>query len=197
MKIIKLFPGFISIIFFSFLSVYCTAPTSITTWKDPSFKSTFKKVLVVALVKDLEFRKAYEENLAYDLTREGIFSTTSLDLLSYSNKISKKELEQVLKDGKYDGLLAVKYKGTKTSKIYYPSYSYYDYYNSWSNDVSAPGYVENYKTVLVETTLFSVQMNKAVWVGSAKTYDARSAGELAYSLSAEVIAGLIDDNMIK
>ncbi len=197
MKTIKLFFGFILIIFFSFLSIYCTAPTSITTWKDPSFTGKFKKILVVALVKDLEFRKAYEENLAYELSREGIFSTTSLYLLSYSNKISKKELEQVLIDGKYDGLLAVKYKGTKTSKIYYQSYSYYDYYNNWSNDISAPGYVENFKTVLVEATLFSVQKNKAVWVGAAKTYDARSAGELAFSLAAEVIANLKDDNMIK
>lgn len=183
-KIILIFIG--SSILFS-----CTAPTDLTNWRDASYTKKFKKVLVVALIKDLEFRKAYEGYVSQGFIDEGITSQGSLNLLPFNSKISKADLETVLFDGKYDGLILMKYKGTNEGERVH---SYYDYYDSW---YSSPAYIEKYKIVNMETALFSVEKKKLVWVGESKTRYAYSADMLAQSIADEIILNLKEEKLIK
>lgn len=169
----------------------CTAPTNLTNWRDASYTKKFNKVLVVALIKDLEFRKAYEGYVSQGFLDEGITSKGSLNLLPFESKISKAELEKVLIDGKYDGLLLMKYKGSSEENRVY---NYYDYYDGW---YSSPVYIEKHKTVLMESALFSVDKKKLVWVGESKTRYAYSADMLASSVADEIILNLKDENLIK
>lgn len=183
-KILLLFIG--STILFS-----CTAPTDLTNWRDASYTKKFKKILVVALIKDLEFRKAYEGYVSQGFIDEGITSQGSLNLLPFDSKISKGDLENVLFDGKYDGLMLIKYKGTKEGERVY---NYYDYYDNW---YSGPTYIEKYKTVNMESALFSVEKKKLVWVGESKTKYAYSADMLAQSVADEIIINLKEEKLIK
>lgn len=185
---------YIKIIFIFIVSVSmfsCSASTNLTNWRDASYTKKFKKVLVVALIKDLEFRKAYEGYVSQGFINDGVTSSGSLNLLPFDSKISKSDLEKVLVDGKYDGLLLMKYKGTKEGERIY---QYYDYYDSW---YSSPYYAEKYKEVLMESALFSVEKKKLVWVGESKTRYAYSSYMLAQSVAEEIISNLKDENLIK
>jgi hypothetical protein len=179
------------IFMFSFILFSCTAPTDLTNWRDASYTKKFNKILVVALIKDMEFRKAYEGYVSQGFIDEGLTAKGSLNLLPFDSKISKAELDKVLTDGKYDGLILMKYKGSQESERVY---QYYDYYDNW---YSSPVYIEKYKTVLMETALFSVEKKKLVWVGESKTKYAYSAEMLAQSVSDEIIANLRDEKLIK
>ncbi|MFA5405402.1 MAG: hypothetical protein WC358_10750 [Ignavibacteria bacterium] len=183
-KILLIFIG--SSIIFS-----CTAPTDLTNWRDASYTKKFKKVLVVALIKDLEFRKAYEGYVSQAFIDEGLTAQGSLNLLPFDSKISKADLENVLFDGKYDGLMLMKYTGTKESERVH---SYYDYYDNW---YTSPSYIEKFKTVNMETALFSVEKKKLIWVGESKTKYAYSADILAQSVADEIIVNLKEEKLIK
>jgi hypothetical protein len=172
----------------------CTAPTYLTNWRDATYNKQFKKILVVALIKDLEFRKAYEENMTYAFKEAKVTANISLNLLPYSEEVSKADLDRLVTDGKYDGLLIMKYEGTKTTDVVYNS-SYYDYYWNWYSGY--PGYVERHKTVKMETILFSVEKKKPVWAGQTKTTNAWSADELTQSVANEIIANLKEEKLIK
>lgn len=194
MKKLKILSGFFLFVIFSFVLSSCTAPTYITNWRDANYTGQFKKVLVVALIKDLEFRKAYENNLVSVLKENGVTGVASLNQLPYDKQISKSELEKVVTDGGYDGLLIMQYQGTKTTNEI--NYSYYDYYSRWYSGY--PGtYIESHKTVKMESRLFSADKKKPVWVGQTKTIDAYSAGELAKSVADEIVANLQSENLIK
>ncbi len=182
-----------SVLFVSLISfaLSCSAPTDLNNWRDASYTKKFNKVLIVALIKDMEFRKAYEGYVSQAFIDEGLTAKGSLNLLPYDSKISKADLEKVLVDGKYDGLMLMKYQGTKEGERIY---NYYDYYESW---YSSPVYIEKYKTVMMESALFSVEKKKLVWVGESKTRYAYSSDILAQSVATEIIANLKGENLIK
>jgi hypothetical protein len=191
MKKLNYFIKILIIFVFSFLMFSCTAPTDLNNWRDASYTKKFNKILVVALIKDLEFRKAYEGYVSQAFIDEGLTSKGSLNLLPFESKISKADLEKVLLDGKYDGLMLMKYQGSKEEERIY---SYYDYYDSW---YSSPTYIEKYKTVMMESALFSVEKKKLVWVGESKTRYAYSADMIAQSVADEIISNLKGENLVK
>lgn len=175
----------------------CSAPTEITSWKDLAFgKAKLKKILVLALIKDMEFRKTYEDKMTTMLVSKGISAASGFKLLELNERISKKELDKLLNDGKYDGLLMLKYESTKKTKTYFPGTTYYDYFIGGLNIVSLPGYFESHKTVIMESILFSVNKKKAVWAAETRTKDAVNAHDLAKSLSEEIIDSLMEDGII-
>ena len=182
-------------VFFSSIFVSCTAPTDLTSWKDATYNKKFSKILVVALIKDLEFRKAYENQLTSALKLEGVTAATSLTLLPYNEAISKADLEKLVVDGKYDGLMILKYQGTKTTDVVRTTY--YDYYWNWYDYQRGPAYIEQHKTVKMENILFSVEKKKPVWAGQTKTHNAWNADELAKSVSDEIIISLKEERLIK
>jgi hypothetical protein len=188
---VKIFLIFMS----SFMLFSCTISTDLVNWRDASYNKKFKKILVVALIKDMEFRKAYEGVVSQSLLADSVSASGSLNLLSYSSQISKAELEKVLADGKYDGLMILKYEGTKTTDILRTNY--YDYYGSWYGYQSGPAYIERHKTVNMETVLFSVEKKKAVWAGQSKTRDAYSPYDLAQSVADEIVLNLKGEKLIK
>lgn len=191
MKKLNLYIKIMLIFIFSIAVFSCTAPTNLTNWRDASYTKKFNKVLVVALIKDLEFRKAYEGYVSQGFIDDGVTAKGSLNLLPFDSKISKADLENVLIEGKYDGLMLMKYTGTKEGERVH---SYYDYYDSW---YTSPYYVEKYKTVYMESALFSVEKKKLVWVGESKTTYAYSADMLAQSVAEEIIANLKEEKLIK
>jgi hypothetical protein len=192
MKKKKVLIKLILIAFFSSLIFSCTAPTDLTSWKDANYNKQFKKMLVVALIKDLEFRKAYENQLVSSLKLEGVSASSSLTQLPYNDAVSKKDLEKLVDDGKYDGLMILKYQGTKTTDVVRANY--YDYYYDWYGYQSGPAYIERHQTVKMENILFSVEKKKAVWAGQTKTHNAWNADELAKSVSDEIIISLKKKN---
>jgi hypothetical protein len=194
MKKLNFITKFFFFVISSSILFSCTAPTYLTNWKDANYNKKFSKVLVVALIKDLEFRKAYEENVAYAFNEVGVKASKSLNLLPYGEEISKAELDRVVTEGKYDGLLILKYQGTKTTDVSYNS-SYYDYYSNWYSGY--PGYVERYQTVKMEAILFSVEKKKPVWAGQTKTLNPWSADDLSRSVADEIIINLKEEKLIK
>lgn len=195
MKKKKVLINLILLAFFSTLIISCTAPTDLTSWKDANYNKQFSKILVVALIKDLDYRKAYENQLVSSLKLEGVNASASLPLLPYSEAVSKKDLEKLVDEGKYDGLMILKYKGTKTTDVIRSSY--YDYYNDWYGYQRGPAYIERHQTVKMENILFSVEKKKAVWAGQTKTRNAWNAEELAKSVSDEIIISLREEKLIK
>jgi len=182
----------------TFLIESCSAPTTVTSWSDPVFKGKqFKKILVLALVKNFDFRKAYENQIALNLTKEGVNAVNSVTVFNFEKKDSAEELGKSLQDGNYDGLLIVKYLETDVNKRIHPAVSFYDYYWGGISVFSRPGYYESHKTVKMEVSLFSPQSKTPVWYATTKTWDASGIDDLSSSLAKEVTADIKESGFIK
>lgn len=184
------------VILILFIIESCSAPTYVTSWSDPNFKGkNVKKVLVIALVNDLDYRKAYEDALVKELKSDGVNALRSLEVLNFTKKYTDEEFGKLLNDGNYDGLLTVKYVDTDVKKRIHPSVTFFDYY--WGTVYRYPAYVEKHKTVKMEVSLFSPHSRTPIWYATTKTYDAYGIDDLASSLADEITVNLSESGFIK
>jgi hypothetical protein len=195
LRIILLYSLIITLTYF-FTS--CAASVSLTSWKDPNFKGpAFSRVLVMAVIKDLTVKKAFETEAVNSLKDAGIPAITSMSIMAPNTKYTNQELDDLFKNNNVDGLLILRYKGTKVTEIYHPGISYYQYYYDAYGLMGAPGYIEKHKTVLVQCSLFSISTGKAVWVADTKTQNYRSLDNLSSSLGDKITDDLKQEGIIK
>jgi hypothetical protein len=182
----------------AFILESCSAPTYVTSWVDPNFKGKqVKKVMVIALVKDVDYRRAYENNLTYELAKENITAISSLAILNFQKKYSNEEIGEILQNGNYDGLITIKYLETDIKKRIRPAVTFVDYYWGGVSVFSRPGYVEKHKIVKMEVSLFSPKSKTPIWYATTKTRDATDINDLASSIADEITSNLKENGFVK
>lgn len=178
---------FVAIILFSCSS---SNTTIVNSWKDPSTSiasEQFKKVLVVALLKDDVTRRVVETNFH---EFNPIFKT-SFNYLHQGNKdITQDLLIKLLNLENFDGVVTLRLADTKVETDYvagmntslyyanpylgnYNGYGtmfggWYGYYSPFYYDLGY--YVEN-TYYFIETNIFSLKNNKLIWSGTTKSSD--------------------------
>jgi hypothetical protein len=191
---------FLSIIFPVVIFVFssCSTSTSLTSWKNnPEKECSFRKILVMVLIKDLEYKTSLESRLVSDLNKAGINSVKSLDVLSPVEKYSKDDLDSVLQKNNFDGLLTMKYEGSLIENEKRNGIKYYKYYRKFFKPIRRKGYIESHKTVIFESILFSAETENNIWVATTKTKDSSDSEDLALSVSEALIKDLIKNKLIK
>jgi len=183
---IFLFPAVIA---FQILS--CSSQTNLYSWKDSTYTDGYiNNILVMAIVKDLEFRNAYENAVFNIFSNNGIKAVKSLSILSPAKKYTQEEFDVILQDNNLSGILFINYQGTEIEKIDSKGRTYYKFYKNVLRTTSRKGYYEVHRTVLVETSLFYAASERIVWFATAKTIDAYDVDDLANSLANEIISNL-------
>ncbi len=189
---IFLFPSLIALEILS-----CSSQTNLFSWKDSTYTEGYiNNILVMAIVKDLEFRNAYENAVYNIFNSNGIKAVKSLSILSPAKKYTQEEFDVILQENNLSGILFINYQGTEIEKIDSKGRTYYKFYRNVLKTTSRKGYYEVHRTVLVETSLFSSASEKIVWLATAKTVDAYDVDDLADSLAKEIIKNLKINNLI-
>lgn len=149
------------IILFISVLVYGCAYTKIQTdWRDPSFSSTFKKVLIICVVQDPLVRTTLESDLAAQFTNRGIKAVESNTIASLM-EVDRERVIRKVREIDADGVLLVRPVG-HTETI------------SESNDLSNAVFdappsaliAENYR---VKVDLFETVRGKVVWEALSDT----------------------------
>ena len=175
----------------------CSAPTYLSSWRDPNFKGKINKVMVVALVKDFNYRKSYEYRIAAMLERAGKGVEASIDIFGVEEIPTAEKIISELENGKFDALLVVKYAGSKTYTSVYPYYgSFSGWYYGGYNYLYSPGYIETHRSVSTEAMLYTEYSEKAVWYGNMQTINAYSIYDLTNSLAEQIIEDLKNNGLV-
>ena len=182
----------ISIYFYS-----CSASVQLTSWKDPNSAGVkFSKIMVIAVVKDLAYKKAYEYETVKSLKEAGVNAVPSMEVFSPNKDYTEKEMIDIVNKNNINGVLTLKYTGTKIQKIVYGGMSYYQYYYDGESVLTSPSYVEQHKIANVECSLFSTSSGNAVWIAETKTSNYVSLKDLASSLADNVTADMVNEKII-
>lgn len=190
-----LFYLFISAIIISLTS--CSSQTNLFSWRDSTYSDGYiNNILVMAIVKDLEFRNAYENAVYNILNDNNIKAVKSLSILSPAKKYTEEEFELILQENNLSGILFINYQGTEIERIDSKGRTFYKFYKNVLKTTARQGYYEVHRTVLVETSLFSAVSEKIVWLATAKTIDAYDIDDLANSLAQEIIKNLSENRLI-
>jgi len=196
----------------------CSSGTTIvSSWRDPdttTAKEEFKKIMVVALIKDEATRRTVENRI----TSIGPKFTSSYNLLNGTNLgLTKEQKLKILQDENYDAVVTMRLvdttketdyvPGTNTS-IYYGGmgygyggmygYGFGNWYGMYSPVYYDPGYYQETTYYMVETNVFSLKQNKLVWTGTTKSSNTSSQdlGLLTDSIIATVMVEMKKDGFI-
>ncbi len=104
-----------------FLIESCSTSILVKEWSDPSFhEPPLKKILVIAIRKDLSKRQIWEDAFADELSQNGVQATSSYRLFPESLPDTSQVIETIQENG-FDGILVTRLLLADTSSDYVES----------------------------------------------------------------------------
>ena len=189
----------------------CSSGTAIvSSWRDPDVTTAnteFKKILVVAFVKDEATRRIVENRIAAIGPR---FNSSYAIMNGVDLGLTKDQKLKVLHDENYDAVVTMRLvdtvketdyvPGTNTSMYYggyggmYGGYGPYGGFGGWYGMYAPlyydPGYYQDTTSYLVETNVFSLKTDKLIWTGTTKSSNGTDVGLLVDSIIATVMTDM-------
>lgn len=183
------------------LSAGCSSSRLTDEWRDPSFRaSPMRNVLIVCMKKNAVRRRLWEDGLVAELSDHGVVSMPSYRL--FGNALpDTDQIDDAIREKDYDGVLIVTRLQTQTTSRYIPgdvrtvpatrfdrlSRSYYTVYRQ----VQDSGYVETDKLVRHEIDVWTTtEGGRMVWSGTGEILDPASGQEIRSEITGLIIPEL-------
>jgi hypothetical protein len=184
----------------------CTSTRMVTSWRDPeSARVAFKKVLVVAIVKDLDRRRAVESRMVADIARPGVVAVPSFKLITAADTRNDATLKAAMQEGGFDGAvvwrtISIKtethvVEGGRPTLMMNPGFwGYYDL--GWRVETDPPTLTTE-RVVSVETTVYRItrDSDQLVWTGTSDTIDPSSLDKLVDGVVDATLSSMRHDGL--
>ncbi|HWS00755.1 MAG TPA: hypothetical protein VN249_09085 [Prolixibacteraceae bacterium] len=190
---------FFPLILIAFM-VACSPATKLEkSWMDPSVTPAttkpFKKVLVVAKLKDESSRRIAEDKVV-----KTVKAAEAVQSYSYlPAEVTEEQLTAKMKSDGFDGIIMMQLKEIEKSTTYNPGTTYAGgwyggyrggYRGGYGGVYGSPGYYSEDKTYLVETSVFSFPENKLLWAGTTSSLNPtkidKTIDEVIYTIKTEL-----------
>jgi hypothetical protein len=180
------------------------APTTIVNeWADPAYvKGPMKNILVVGIGENAKRRLAFERAVQKELEGQGLRGVASHEIMPGDEKISVETFNKYFRDMQFDGVLIsrmltveTEVKGARTQYTLAGAptnynMSFYQYYGTSYSVVRSATTVEETDVYRIETQLYEVAREKAVWAGVSETVDPADASDAISSLTRAIVRHL-------
>jgi hypothetical protein len=186
------------------------APSSslVKVWHDPSFQAPpLARILVIAVRKDADKRRVWEEAFSGELVKYGVAATPSYSLFPDAPPDTNQVISTVRAKG-LDGILAILMLPTEMNTHYVKGYSsmqpqgvYYGpywqrYWNTYEL-VEHPGYIDTQKVAFRAIDVTTTADNgKMIWSATSRTADPDSVKDLQNGIAGLVISELAKRRII-
>ncbi|TRX42969.1 hypothetical protein [Flavobacterium restrictum] len=194
----------------------CGSNTAIVnSWRDPDTtiaNQEFKKVLVVALVKDEATRRTTENRIA---SSNPIFHSSYSFLNGTNLDLTKEQKIKILNDENFDGVVTMRLVSTEKETSYVPGtntslyyggmggmysgmygYGFGNWYGMYSSNFYNSGYYQETTYYLVETNIFSLKENKLIWTGTTKSSNITDIGTTVDAIMQAVVGEMKKDGSL-
>jgi hypothetical protein len=207
---------YLILLMIAFAIFSCGTNTSIVnSWRDPKItvaQENFKKVLVVALVKDEASRRITENRIA---ASNEIFKTSYQYLNETTKSLTQEQKLKILQDENFDGVITLRLVSTEKETEYVPGtytgmyyggfdglytgvygYGFGNWYGMYSPNFYDPGYYQETTSYMVETNVFSLKENKLIWTGTTKSDYVTDLGSTVDAIMQTVVGEMRKDGSL-
>ncbi|UCH29066.1 MAG: hypothetical protein JSV06_12460 [Myxococcales bacterium] len=178
------------------------------TWRIPGYKnSVFKDVMVLAVTRDEDVRKALEDAFVADLSSDYTRARASWKLLPEHADLTEDKLEKGVRKARVDSVLLVRLLGVDEDEEYVKPRKYYkrepgkhrykNYYRSSYEIVKEPGYFKTNMTYRLESNLYQTSDAELVWSSHSKTVNPETVDEGVTSVSQAVAGKLREEGLVR
>ena len=165
----------------AFVLAACGSTTLTDVWKAPdTARLQFKKVLVVAISKDITWRRTIEDELVRRI--RDVQAVASYQFFADGEPREWEAARERLKAAGFDGLITFRLAGVDKQQTYVPPVyanrgvgGYWGY--AWPA-VYTPGYTVTDTLVQVETLVYEIGGDKLVWASRSRSFNPANAKDL-------------------
>lgn len=188
------------------------ASTTITSFKDPQYKTTtFNRILVIANFSNLQRRWRVETQLVKEFQRIGVFAIEYLNLFPPTRDYTDEEKINQLVNNNIDSFIMIDAGESGVSQVYIPQIGSYTTktgkvniygnaatYDEKSTTTNYGGYVISKPWAHFNAKLFNASNGQNAWIASAFTGGNGLAGfdTVIDSFCWKMVQQLIDDGII-
>lgn len=206
-------PFFAAVVCVSLLFVadFASSTKMKSFWKNPSASPSSmqcKKVLVIVAIKQETTRKVAEDKAVSVIKAGGTAEAVPSYTFIPENELDDKEAAKArIAPMGFDGVIVVRYAGSKDSKKYDPESSisgespWMAYQDFWGYYGSGWGAVYNATTsndlfVYIETMFYSLKDNQLVWAGISETKNPKNPAKVVAEIAEETTKNLQKQGLI-
>lgn len=199
-------------------STGCSSSTKVTnTWKSPDIApDRYDKLFVTVLTGDITSKKTFEDQMARQLSQQGIEVTKSLDIFTpdftdIDNENDKGKILNKVRESGGDAILTIALVDEKDETRYVPGtnnvmynpvgrFNYYGnfwgYYSHHYPMTANPGYYVEDKVYFLETNLYDAKTEKLVWSSQSRSYNPSDAESFSEEFAQVTIEQMREENVI-
>jgi hypothetical protein len=159
----------------------CGTTSMKSAWRDETFQTTPKKIMVIALAKNPGMRRYYEDEFVNVLKKRGVDGIPSY--MHFESRVDSATAIRKIRELGADAVLITRLLDQKTVETYYPpsvtymgpsyypSYygGWYGYYGASYDYVSTPGYTSVEDIYSLETNVYDLNSLKLIYSGLSET----------------------------
>jgi len=185
------------------LMAACAKPAAMNhTWKDAKFRGEPPhSVLVIAVSRSPAQRQEFEDSFSQALRESGTLATPSHSLVPEEGVIPNDRIRQAISETRADGLLIARVLRVKRSEKVVsarvsPGFGggfYKSYVAAWA--APAPS-TDRGDVLTVESTLWSLWPERAVWSGTSESTDVKDYATLTTYLARLLVAKMQQDKVL-
>lgn len=179
----------------------CASTTLQSTWRDPGYQGgAFKKVFVLGLsTRDITARRVLEDVLVAKLKIGGVDAVPGWQFLPNDGPAGESALTAAVSASGADAMLMVRLLGVDTQLTAWPQpmgpgprFGWYGYYSGWY----AYPQITQTQVAVVETTLFDVRTQRAVWSATSETMNPVSVQKDAPGFADVILGSLRNEGFL-
>jgi hypothetical protein len=195
----------------------CASSSLLTTWKDESYNSTLKRVLIIGVFKRDYMRPKFEEEFVRQFKAKGVDAVSAYRVLPSTKELEKNEIRLKVNELNIDAVLVTRLVDERTVETYIhptqmivarPRYArpYYGGYANYNNlhgfyggsvqVINTPGYTLVEKFVVLETNLYDAKTEEIIWNVTSETLLGETSSKLVKSLVKQLVANLNEMKML-
>lgn len=184
----------------------CAATQVTSVWVDPEYRGdTIDNVFVVGVAKDGGLRRMFEDEFVALFRERGISVTASYRILPDRDIHDEKKLDSSVKQSGSDFVMMTRLIDIRRDTQYVPpGYVYAPpprYYRGWHRYyreayMVSPGYTLEYKTAVLETTIYDVKNDTLIWTARSDAPVDGGVGSRTRDFAGTIMKRLAESGLI-
>jgi hypothetical protein len=183
----------------------CASSSLIDKWHDASYLTPpLSKILVIAVRKEADKRRIWEDAFTGELAKKGVAATSSYVLLPDAPPDTDQVVKAVLSNG-FDGILVIRKLQTEMNTRYKKGHmfmeqdgpngpNYVPFWKRYWNDyiiVEHPGYIDTQKVAIRAIDVATTGNNgRVIWSATSRTSDPASVIDIQKEIADLVMSEL-------
>ena len=194
--------GAAGLVLLALILVACSSTVLRDSWRDPQFqREPLRNVLVIGVARSQSNRRVFEDGFVQALRAQGVEGTASYPLLPEDGAIPNERIKQAVARAAADAVLITRVLRVDRTVTVTPGYvapgyphGFYGWYSeTW---VAVPPMVDQYDVLTIESTLWDMRHERAVWSGTSESTEPKDVTTLTGELAKLLIARMKADKVL-